>query len=73
MSDEEVVQRPAAGLSKLPPVSAPGQPAKYEVTNAQFAEQDVAFREACAKAGVPPTAAQASKYRNKKGAAYGAA
>jgi hypothetical protein len=41
-------------------------------TNAQYAvaEGFTAFRAACKKAGVMPTARQASKYRNKKGAAY---
>lgn len=41
-----------------------------EVTNRQFSKTDKNFLSACEKAGVEPTARQASKYRNKKGLAY---
>ena len=40
------------------------------VTNASFATTDQAFRAACKKAGVEPTTRQASKWRNKSGAAW---
>lgn len=40
------------------------------MSNVQFAKTDVAFQEACSKAGVEPTPRQASKYRNKQGKAY---
>lgn len=39
-------------------------------TNKLFAKEDANFQRACDKAGVNPTARQASKFRNKKGAAY---
>ena len=49
-------------------------------TNSVFAQTNQRFRDACARvydddgktiwAGVSPTPRQASKYRNKKGAAY---
>jgi hypothetical protein len=40
------------------------------VPNAQFAQTDKAFIDACKRAEIPPTARQASKYRNRRGAAY---
>jgi hypothetical protein len=40
------------------------------VTNATFANTDQAFRAACKKAGIPVTTRQASKWRNKFGAAW---
>lgn len=42
---------------------------KDGLTNAAFAETD-GFVKACEKAGIKPTARQASKYRNKRGSAY---
>ena len=39
-------------------------------TNKDFAKEDNAFQTACTKAGVEPTARQASKYRMQKGKAY---
>jgi hypothetical protein len=38
-------------------------------TNDMFATSDTHFRELCEKAGVKPTKRQASKFRNKYGAA----
>ena len=38
--------------------------------NRLFATSDKAFLAACEKAGTPPTARQASKFRNKKGSAF---
>ena len=43
---------------------------RYEVSNRQFAEQDNGFRAKCERAGVEPTKRQASRFRNKKGAAF---
>lgn len=43
---------------------------KPEVTNAQFAKNDPTFAKACELAEVEPTKRQASKFRNKRGAAY---
>lgn len=43
------------------------------LTNRHFAEHNVAFREACEKAGVKPTKDQARRWKQKKGAAYRAA
>lgn len=40
------------------------------ITNAEFARGDKAFREHCSNAGIEPSRRQASKYRNKEGAAY---
>jgi len=40
------------------------------VTNATFAATDQALKAACAKAGIPVTTRQASKWRNKSGAAW---
>ena len=45
---------------------------KKEVTNATFATTDQALKAACAKAGIPVTTRQASKWRNKSGAAWAA-
>jgi hypothetical protein len=36
-------------------------------TNKEFAERDAGFRAACEAAKIPPTARQASKFRNKLG------
>ena len=44
---------------------------KYGESNKDFAKSNVAFQAACAKANIAPTARQASKFRNKRGAAYG--
>ena len=40
-----------------------------ETTNEMFAATDTAFRDFCEKANVKPTKRQASKFRNKYGAA----
>ena len=40
------------------------------MSNKEFAAKNEAFRKACERAGVEPTSRQASKYQNKKGAAY---
>jgi hypothetical protein len=40
------------------------------MTNKAFARDDKAFQMCCEKAKVEPTARQASKFRNHKGAAY---
>jgi len=42
------------------------------VTNKEFAKNDAAFKAACEKAGINPTSRQASKWRNKSGAAWNA-
>ena len=42
------------------------------VTNKEFAATDAAFKAACKKAEVDPTSRQASKWRNKFGAAWNA-
>lgn len=44
---------------------------KYGESNKDFARNNVAFQAACAKANIAPTARQASKFRNKRGVAYG--
>ena len=41
-----------------------------KMTNAQFANEDGTFIEACLKAGVKPTKRQASKWRMKRGRAW---
>lgn len=41
-----------------------------QLTNREFAEQNQEFREACYKAGITPTARQASKFRNRHGKSY---
>ena len=43
---------------------------RYGVTNRMFASNNKKFIEACKRANIPPTARQASKFRNKKGTAY---
>ena len=40
------------------------------MTNAEFAKEDGHFKNACEKAGIPPTSAQARKWRDKRGLAY---
>lgn len=40
--------------------------------NAEYAKKNTAFQQCCERAGVEPTARQASKFRNGKGAAYAA-
>ena len=40
------------------------------MTNKQFAETDVKFKNACEKAGTPATARQASKFKMGKGLAF---
>jgi len=40
------------------------------LTNVQFSKEDKVFKQACKKAGTPPTARQASKYRRNKGLAF---
>jgi hypothetical protein len=42
------------------------------VTNLTFAKTDQSLKDACAKAGIPVTTRQASKWRNKSGAAWSA-
>ena len=42
------------------------------LTNKQFAESNAEFQAACEKAGIKPTARQASKFRNRHGAAWDA-
>lgn len=46
---------------------------KVENSNENFAKTDKSFQQACAKAGVEPTARQASKWRNKRGKAFAGA
>jgi len=46
---------------------------RYTTTNDVFAATDGAFQEACREAKVKPTRRQASKWRNKLGAAWKAA
>jgi hypothetical protein len=58
------------GLSKLPPMKAPGHINRYDISNEKFAKEDQQFQNACSKVGIKPTARQASKWRNKKGLAY---
>lgn len=41
------------------------------MTNKKFAETNEHFQDCCIVAGVDPTTRQASKFRNKKGLAYG--
>ena len=45
---------------------------KGDMSNKKFAEENGSFKEACKKAEVEPTTRQASKFRNKTGAAYNA-
>jgi hypothetical protein len=40
------------------------------MTNAKFADQDPTFKKACEIAKIEPTKRQASKWRNKRGAAF---
>ena len=40
------------------------------MTNAEFAQSDKAFQEACKRAGLQPTRRQASKWRLKDGLAW---
>ena len=40
------------------------------MTNREFAQQDEKFREACKRAGIPPTSRQASRWRMKNGKAW---
>jgi hypothetical protein len=40
------------------------------VTNSTFAATDQSLKAACAKASIPVTTRQASKWRNKSGAAW---
>lgn len=40
------------------------------MTNREFAATDKEFREACERAGIPPSQRQASKWRLKDGKAY---
>jgi len=40
------------------------------MTNAEFANTDKVFREACEKADIKPTRRQASKWRRKVGLAW---
>lgn len=57
---------------KGPPYKG-GSPEKAHdgsVPNKVFAAKDTGFRQACERAGVQPTARQASKYRNGKGSAF---
>jgi hypothetical protein len=47
------------------------KPKKYDKTNAEFAN-DGGFIDSCTRGMVKPTPRQASKFRNKRGAAYAA-
>lgn len=40
------------------------------MTNREFALTDAKFREACQRAGIPPTSRQASRWRMKNGKAW---
>lgn len=40
------------------------------ISNVEFSKTDTFFQEACSKAGISPTARQASRFRSKKGLAY---
>lgn len=42
----------------------------FSKSNRDFAEQNKHFQKMCEKAGVPATKRQASKFRNKRGAAF---
>ncbi len=44
---------------------------KYAVKNAEFALKNEVFVEACKQAGVDNTTRMASRWRNKRGTAYG--
>jgi len=44
---------------------------KYSVKNADFATTNEVFIEACKQAKVEPTTRMASKWRNKRGSAFG--
>ena len=46
------------------------EPKVIKTVNQKFAETNEEFIEACKRVGVPPTARQASKFRNGKGVAY---
>lgn len=67
---ERVKYTATKGLRTLPKMLAPGHKHTYDVFNAQFAAEDQTFKSACSKAGVKPTARQASKWRNNKGSAF---
>lgn len=41
-----------------------------KLNNREFAKQDQAFKACCEMAKIEPTVRQASKFRNRKGAAY---
>ena len=69
-TEEKVKYSPSKGLKTLPRMSNPGHRHKYEIHNEKFARENNEFQSACDKAGVKPTARQASKFRNKKGRAY---
>lgn len=68
--ETKVTFSPTKGLKRLPPMTSPGHKHKYEITNEKFAKENMEFQSACDKAGVKPTARQASKWRNKIGLAY---
>jgi hypothetical protein len=42
----------------------------WEMTNKEFAGNIKALQEGCRRVGIPATKRQASKWRNKRGAAY---
>ena len=42
----------------------------FQMNNTEFAKSTKSFSRACTEANVQPTKRQASKWRNKKGAAY---
>jgi len=58
---------------KVGPPYKGGSPAKAHtgaIPNKVYAATDDAFKAACEKAGTPPTARQASKYRMGRGKAF---
>lgn len=63
----EPVVDPAAKRAKPTDVQKEGSEG---VSNLEFASHNHAFTEACDLAGIPPTARQASRYRNGRGLAY---
>jgi len=51
----------------------PSEPVKHKYGfdfNTHFAETNEEFRKCCEKAGIEPTARQASKWRNQRGRAF---
>lgn len=46
------------------------KPRKYGTTNKEFAKSNSKFKDQCVKYNVPISTRQASKWRNKRGAAF---